>query len=199
MEIQWMSATIIAVHSIMIHWNMTVHIIILSLDNLTLYNLVNYQKQSARQSQLKMLASVLRYTFRETQYTNISTGVQYITTLKDITVQEENNWNNKTIWRCVNLTLCVFCLWNTHNLYIFYMMTYVNIFFMNLVWVQVCFCIQSVSAFLWDAHAVSFVHFHMITNVIEYKNLCLAVHVNIVWKVCAWMCILWKHVYPDMK
>ena len=73
----------------MTHWNTTVHIIVLSLDNLTLYDLVNSQKQSARQCQLRMLASVLHYTFREAQYTNTTTDVKFITTLKNITVQEE--------------------------------------------------------------------------------------------------------------
>ena len=83
-----MYATIIAVQFTMIHWNTTAHIIILSVDNLTLYDLVNSQKQSAHQSQLKMLASVLHYTFMKTQYTNTTTDVQYITTLKSITVRE---------------------------------------------------------------------------------------------------------------
>ena len=46
-------------------------------------------KQSAHQSQLKMLASVLHYTFRETQYTNTTTDVQFIMTLKNITVPGE--------------------------------------------------------------------------------------------------------------
>ena len=58
-------------------------------DNLTLYKLTNCQKQIACQSQLKMLASVLRYTFRETQHTYIITDVQYITTLQNTTVREE--------------------------------------------------------------------------------------------------------------
>ena len=49
-------------------------------------------KQSVRHSQLKTLASVLHYTFREAQYTNITKDVQYITTLKNITVQEEMLW-----------------------------------------------------------------------------------------------------------
>ena len=84
-----MSATTIAVQFTMIHWNTTAHIIILSLDNLTLYNLVNCQKQSIRLSLLRTLASVLHYTFREVQHTNISTDVQYIMTLKSITVREE--------------------------------------------------------------------------------------------------------------
>ena len=44
---------------------------------------------STPESQLKMLASVLRYTFREVQHTNISTDVPFITTLKNITVREE--------------------------------------------------------------------------------------------------------------
>ena len=39
-------------------------------DNLTLYKLTNCQKQIACQSQLKMLASVLHYTFREAQRTS---------------------------------------------------------------------------------------------------------------------------------
>ena len=82
-----MFVTIIAVQFTMIHWNTTVHTIILSLDNLTLYSLMN--SQSAHQNQLKMLASVLRYTCREAQHTNISTDVQYIMTLKNITVREE--------------------------------------------------------------------------------------------------------------
>ena len=84
-----MYVTTIAVHSIMIQWNMTAHILILSLDNLTLYDLVNWQKQSACQCQLKMLASVLRYTFREVQHTTISTDVQFIMSQKNITVREE--------------------------------------------------------------------------------------------------------------
>ena len=84
-----MSATTIAVQFTMTHWNMTVHIIILSLDNLTLYSLVNSQKQSAHQSQLKMLVSVLHYTLREAQHTTISTDVPFIMTLKNITVREE--------------------------------------------------------------------------------------------------------------
>ena len=49
-------------------------------------------KQSVRHSQPKTFASVLRYTFREAQYTNTTTDVQYITTLKNITVREETLW-----------------------------------------------------------------------------------------------------------
>ena len=84
-----MSATAIVVQFTMIHWNTTAHIIILSLDNLTLYDFMNCRKQSAHQSQLKMLASVLRYTFKEVQHTNISTDVLFTMTLKSITVREE--------------------------------------------------------------------------------------------------------------
>ena len=84
-----MFVTIIAVQFTMIHWNTTVHIIILSPDNLTLYSLMNSQKQSAHHSQLKMLASVLCYTFRKVQHTNISTDVPFTMTLKNITVREE--------------------------------------------------------------------------------------------------------------
>ena len=46
-------------------------------------------KQSVRHSKLKMLAFVLHYTFTETLYTNATTDVQYITTLKIITVPGE--------------------------------------------------------------------------------------------------------------
>ena len=47
-------------------------------------------KQSAHHSQPKMLASVQRYyTCREAQYTNTTIDVQFITTLKNITVREE--------------------------------------------------------------------------------------------------------------
>ena len=46
-------------------------------------------KQSVHRSQPKMLVSVLPYTFRETQYTNTTTDVQFITTLKNITVRKE--------------------------------------------------------------------------------------------------------------
>ena len=46
-------------------------------------------KQSVRHSQLKMLVSVLHYTCRETQYTNTTTDVQYIMTLKNTTVPGE--------------------------------------------------------------------------------------------------------------
>ena len=52
------------------------------------------------------------------------------------------------------------------------MMTYVKIFKMGMN-LSFSFCIQSVSAFLWDAHTVSFVHLHTSTCF-----LCLAVHVN---------------------
>ena len=55
-------------------------------DKLTLYKLMNCQKQIAYQSQLIMLASVLRYTFREAQYTNTTEDALYIMTLKNITV-----------------------------------------------------------------------------------------------------------------
>ena len=78
-----MYVTTIAVQFTMIHWNTTAHIIILSLEKLTLYDLVNCQ------SQLKMLASVLHHTCRETQYTNATTDVQHIMTLKNITVPED--------------------------------------------------------------------------------------------------------------
>ena len=44
------------------------------------------RKQSACHSQPKTLVSVLRYTFREAQYTNTTTDVQFIMTLKNITV-----------------------------------------------------------------------------------------------------------------
>ena len=79
-----MSGTTIAVQFTMIHWNTTAHIIILSLDNLTLYDFVNSQKQSAHQSQFRTLASVLCYTFREVQHTNINTDVPFTMTLKNI-------------------------------------------------------------------------------------------------------------------
>ena len=118
MEIQWMSTTVIAVQFTTIQWNTIVHILVLSLDNLTLYNLVNCQ--SAHQSQLKMLASVLCYTFREIVYTNISTDVQYITTLKHITVQEEILWwandSRQIIKKCV-WRLVFYVLWDTHIMY----------------------------------------------------------------------------------
>ena len=84
-----MFATIIVVQFTMTHWSMTAHMVILSLDNLTLNKLTNCQKLSACQSQLKMLASVLCYTFREAQRTSTNTDVQYIMTLKNITVHEE--------------------------------------------------------------------------------------------------------------
>ena len=84
-----MFVTIIAVQFTMIHWNTTAHIIILSLDNVILYDFVNCQKQSAHLCQLKMLASVLCYTFREVQHTTFTTDVQYIMTLKNITVPGE--------------------------------------------------------------------------------------------------------------
>ena len=79
-----MFITIIAVHSIMIHWNTTAHIIILSPDNLTLYSLVNCQKQSIWLSLLETLASVLCCTFREKWYKNTTRDVQYTMTLKNI-------------------------------------------------------------------------------------------------------------------
>ena len=41
-------------------------------------------------SQLKILASVLHYTCRETQYANTTTDVQYITTLKNITEEKKH-------------------------------------------------------------------------------------------------------------
>ena len=46
-------------------------------------------KQSPLHSQPKMLASVLHYTFRETQYTNTTTDVQFIMILKNIIVPGE--------------------------------------------------------------------------------------------------------------
>ena len=84
-----MFATIIAVLFTMTHWSTTAHMIILSLDKLTLFKLTNCQKQIACQNQLKMLVSVLHYTFREAHHTSASTDVLYITTLKNITVHEE--------------------------------------------------------------------------------------------------------------
>ena len=46
-------------------------------------------KQSVCHSQPKTPASVLHYTRRETQYKNTTTDVQYIMTLKNITVPGE--------------------------------------------------------------------------------------------------------------
>ena len=165
-----MSATTIAVHSIMIQWNTTVHIIILSLDNLTLYNLVNCQKQSAHQSQLKAPVFVLRYIFREVQHTNIRTDVQYITTLKNIIIREEIlRWadnlimgNNKNTWHCVNfcfLLILVRCTYCT--------MSFVPLLYDNLCEVIKKFMWTNYKFFLWNAHTMSFVHFHTNTNVMS--------------------------------
>ena len=67
-----------------------------------MYKVAKLMKQSvSHHSQLKMLASVLHYTFRETQYTNTTTDVQYIMTLKNITVREE------TLQWADNLTFCL--------------------------------------------------------------------------------------------
>ena len=82
-----MYITIIAVQFTMIQWNMIVHILILSLGKLILYNLVKCQ--AAHHSQLKMLVFVLHYTLREAQFSNTTTDVQFIMTLKNITVREE--------------------------------------------------------------------------------------------------------------
>ena len=87
-----MFTTIIAVLFTM---SMTAHMIILSLDKLTLFKLTNCQKQTACQSQLKMLASVLHYIFREAHHTSTNIDVQYITTLKNITVHEEILYNGQ--------------------------------------------------------------------------------------------------------
>ena len=109
-ETEWTFTAIIAVQFTMTHWSTTAHMIILSLDKLTLYKLTNCQKQIVRQSQLIMLASVLHYTFKEAHHTSANTDVQYITTLKNITVHEEMLWwvNNlcEIIKRCV-------CVWTS--------------------------------------------------------------------------------------
>ena len=92
-----MFTAIIAVQFTMTHWSTTAHMIILSLDKLTLYKLTNCQKQIACQSQLKILVSVLRYTFREAQRTSVNTDVQYTMTLKNITVHKEILYNGQRL------------------------------------------------------------------------------------------------------